>query len=221
MSPVSDERIAEMLAGLQGVTPGPWYHAKGREEYHLGWEVGAPNAAISVCFKAEVSAHIARCDPDTMRSILTELQQARQKLLAAEKALEPFAAVDVDTRGRYFLQLLICPEGDKSATDWAPKFRAARSTLTTLKAQGITKPDDGREWLPIETAPKDGTVVLAVTVDAQNPGVRMSWLEGDRWMTTGKPEKFVVSGPHRWWPTHWRPLPQPPALATHHQEGRE
>lgn len=67
------------------------------------------------------------------------------------------------------------------------------------------------EWQPIGTAPKDGTVVLAVTVEAQKPEVRVSWFEGGRWVRIWKPEKFVVSGPTGWWPTHWVPLPAAPA----------
>ena len=63
------------------------------------------------------------------------------------------------------------------------------------------------EWQPIDTAPKDGTVVLALTVEAQNPSARVSWFEGGEWLRVWKPEKFVVAGPTGWWPTHWMPLP--------------
>lgn len=66
-------------------------------------------------------------------------------------------------------------------------------------------------WQPIETAPKDGTVVLAITMEAQKPSARVSWFEGDGWVRIWKPEKFAGTGPARWWPTHWMPLPPPPS----------
>lgn len=68
------------------------------------------------------------------------------------------------------------------------------------------------KWQDISTAPQDGSVVLGVTVEAQRPAVRITWFDADvgKWMSTGKLEKFVLQ-PHRWWPTHWVPLPQPPS----------
>lgn len=62
------------------------------------------------------------------------------------------------------------------------------------------------DWQPIQTAPKDGTVVLvwsegdyhlASYIDGPVPG----WLQKDAC--------FVLSG-HMEPPTHWRPLPLPP-----------
>jgi hypothetical protein len=75
-------------------------------------------------------------------------------------------------------------------------------------------------WQDIATAPKDGSVILAVTIEAQSPGVRVSWWDEDGWVTVWKPAKFVVSGPHRWWPTHWQPMPRPPALTAALNLGR-
>lgn len=73
---VTGERLEEMLAGLEGVTPGPW--VKGRRGEHLPvngpcHEVGSPTRGIGTSMYAPDACHIARCDPDTMRSILTEL----------------------------------------------------------------------------------------------------------------------------------------------------
>jgi len=64
-------------------------------------------------------------------------------------------------------------------------------------------------WQPIETAPKDGTFVLCV----EPSGHRhiMQWYtpslapEGGFWRAR------VADGPG-WHPTHWQPLPAPPAL---------
>lgn len=62
-------------------------------------------------------------------------------------------------------------------------------------------------WMPIESAPEDGTVVLAVCADAQYPSARIAWWDGKGWVRLWKPEKFVVDGHSRWWPTHWQPVP--------------
>lgn len=68
-------------------------------------------------------------------------------------------------------------------------------------------------WQPIETAPTDGTVILAVTVEAACPHARLSWFENGAGARLWKADKFAGSGPTRWWPTHWMPLPPPPQTA--------
>lgn len=62
-------------------------------------------------------------------------------------------------------------------------------------------------WQPIETAPKDGRLLLLATTSAVITGF---WLDNSKtqspwegWSTSGKPFR----GP----PTHWMPLPAPPA----------
>lgn len=66
------------------------------------------------------------------------------------------------------------------------------------------------EWQPIETAPKDGTAILGFA-DGQQTTVR--WRAAKR---KGDSEYWdlVVCGSYaedgEWWPTRWRPLPEPP-----------
>lgn len=65
------------------------------------------------------------------------------------------------------------------------------------------------EWRPIETAPKDGTPFLAfVPDDTFSPitGIEVYWWEDG--LTTSGPNPPVA-------PTHWHPLPAPPALVSH------
>jgi len=61
----TDRLAAEMLAGLEGVTPGPW------ECQPMLLIASDPDAA-----------HIARCDPDSIRALLSE--RANDKARIAE-----------------------------------------------------------------------------------------------------------------------------------------
>lgn len=65
------------------------------------------------------------------------------------------------------------------------------------------------EWLPIETAPKDGTVVL---VYAENRNVTtkhyyLAWFDA---RTANKHRPAWYSGSWAVQATHWQPLPLPP-----------
>lgn len=59
-------------------------------------------------------------------------------------------------------------------------------------------------WMPIKSAPKDGTPILAF--------VSKDWIEGMFW--NGSDWSYLSDGditPHgRNQPTHWQPLPAPP-----------
>ena len=64
--------------------------------------------------------------------------------------------------------------------------------------------EEAQAWLPIESAPKDGTEVITGHPDGSIDVLR--WLEvktNRRGWTDG--EYFALS-----WPTHWMPLPVPP-----------
>lgn len=53
------------------------------------------------------------------------------------------------------------------------------------------------EWQPIETAPRDGTIILSFDTSAGIPIDLAHWLNGT-WRDDGGE------------PTHWMPLPSPP-----------
>jgi hypothetical protein len=67
----------------------------------------------------------------------------------------------------------------------------------------VKRLNEALEWQPIETAPKDGTIVLLV-IDHGKWGEKVwTGLWDDGWM--------VIYGKARNAPTHWMPLPAPPA----------
>lgn len=75
----------------------------------------------------------------------------------------------------------------------------------------LDAPAEGEGWRTIDSAPRDGTVVLTVCMDAQRPRVNAAWWR-DGWWRSFRPtlDKFQTENPFRWFPTHWRPLPSPP-----------
>lgn len=73
------------------------------------------------------------------------------------------------------------------------------------------------EWQPIETAPKDGTAILAYT----NSEVLSLYWSDSIWAAVNNPvqkqgggwvQEVNRSDTYVYCPTHWMPLPPPPAL---------
>lgn len=87
--PISDERLAEIRAGLEGVTPGPW-RAVPTAEGMCDMRVTAPNplsrsgrrtvALIAPTKHDEVAHHIARLDPQTVAALLSRLDKAEESV---------------------------------------------------------------------------------------------------------------------------------------------
>lgn len=62
------------------------------------------------------------------------------------------------------------------------------------------------QWQPMETAPKDGTIVLGYDRKAKKWNVK--FMTYHTTMTGGYWRNEVVTGVFN--PTHWMPLPKPP-----------
>lgn len=62
------------------------------------------------------------------------------------------------------------------------------------------------EWQPIETAPKDGTVLLGYENKAGVEMFTFRWCEHRGWIS-----EIPWGDWDRVDPTHWMPLPEPPA----------
>lgn len=99
-------------------------------------------------------ARVAELDPGDADQILEYMEEAADEIerLRAERqrtsdlieevkrVLGPFASLSDNANNgqRYFLQLLVCPVGDKyggDATDFGPKIRDARSLLSKLEGR--------------------------------------------------------------------------------------
>ncbi|MEH0291804.1 hypothetical protein V6R98_02225 [Agrobacterium sp. CCNWLW71] len=160
-------------------------------------------------------AHFDKAPSAALTSTLESLQRENEKL---RKALLPFAELPDNAHGknRYFLELLVCPDGDTPADGVKHYGEAIRTARTALSAQV----QDVAGWQPIETAPKDGTPVILWTVwvgDEISPDpfseVQIGyWDHGN-----DLPESHDFSRRPEWVvqrigePTHWLPLPAAPA----------
>ncbi len=112
----------------------------------------------------------------------------------------------------------------KDVSDWLESYTDDPGQI--LEDHGVTIRDalsaliDSQRWQPIETAPKDGSYVL-LAWDGQC--IMSHWLDNSN--TTAPWKGFTVMGLRPWpkgKPTHWQPLPAPPALPAHGgAEGKE
>ena len=84
------------------------------------------------------------------------------------------------------------------------------------------------EWQPIETAPKDGSVVLIA--DAEHVNEAHYVFEVGEFLVSNYPDPYWEKYDHSYWdrhnddsdwyePTHWMPLPPPPNPNTTEQKG--
>lgn len=68
------------------------------------------------------------------------------------------------------------------------------------------------DWRPIETAPKDGTFILAVIAGFKPAVVRFMCAPGrSDWIDSSDNWTSDIGGPF-WEPTHWMPLPDSPKV---------
>lgn len=88
MTNLSKERLEEILTGTEGVTPGPWsfggtrYRMNGGEWQNIIGENSRAFVVVSIDPRTleglRDGQHIANCDPDTIRSMASELLRLRE-----------------------------------------------------------------------------------------------------------------------------------------------
>jgi hypothetical protein len=69
------------------------------------------------------------------------------------------------------------------------------------------------EWQPIATAPQDARRVIVWSPKRLEPSIAYQVFSGGQccWFEWLNPEA-LDHGPYPWTPTHWMPLPTPPAI---------
>lgn len=95
------DRIAtEMMAGLDGVTPGPWRPSRFGLQIvsdfpEAAWQSVVELRTIAQTYPSTekemdsqqaIANHLARCDPDSIRALLSEREADKERIKALEKA---------------------------------------------------------------------------------------------------------------------------------------
>jgi len=124
---LTDEQIAVIRDGCDGVTVGEWAATRfGQTARTVRVAGGKPIAEIwHSGSEAEMdanAAHIARCDPDTVLALATEVLETRALLaFFDEERLEEIITDSIDL-------------------DWTPRT-AARAIVRAMKGAEITPPE--------------------------------------------------------------------------------
>lgn len=100
---ISDERIAEIEAGCEGVTPGPWMVQDSNSWRRIGRRYEGQDGGVLCPIKQNDGhpdlcagrgqdtyknlRHIANCDPDTIRAMAKEIRESRARLRRTEAEL--------------------------------------------------------------------------------------------------------------------------------------
>lgn len=170
------------------------------------------------------AAYIAACSPDRIARLVARLEEETQRANSAELMAECTTMLRADLIRAGLMTEAVAPMFMTEAifSVVAAERRAAADALARLEAA------EKSQWRPIETAPKDDTRVLAYFPrhpfdedENMNEAVDLggvmavTWRNGGGWI---EPDYMDAIG--AWFgddccyapaPTHWMPLPAPPA----------
>lgn len=127
---LSDERLAEIAKGCEGVTPGPWTHDGENAAYQ--------KAGVLLNTSTNNLAYLARLDPQTVLSLVTELQHSRAAEVGGDlksikdcvEAIEYIAHNDIKADGmksiHEFCSVALHAVGRVSASPASPSATGVR-----------------------------------------------------------------------------------------------
>ena len=95
-----------------------------------------------------------------------------------------------------------CVLGDRAPE---PEQELPESYWEPLRQSAVDCWNQRSAWQPIETAPRDGTEILAW----DGIGMKFAWRYEDRWIYDIEMESPYLT---LWHPTHWQPLPSTPPV---------
>lgn len=90
---LTDEQIKALLAGCEGVTPGPW------ERWGSLVTANDSDNTLAMCYPdivadddpgKDLAAHIARCDPQTISELCTRVLAAEARVKVLESVLAQY-----------------------------------------------------------------------------------------------------------------------------------
>lgn len=168
-------------------------------------------------FMPEVKTKLAIA-AETITTLQRQLAEANARIITAPQEAEPEHTCSFDGSGGD-AEIEMCPRCNFNQAKYEagagvplqPSYndllwlsKKLEKERDQLKQQLSTTHDERREeWQPIETAPKDGTYILAYEPEI---GVHKASYRYLGQYDYG----FRIFGSHGFNPTHWQPLPQSP-----------
>jgi hypothetical protein len=184
--------------------------APGSEEHSDGWEwhhSGSRTCSDIIAFRLVEADKGSSAEADTHRA-------TDGAVVAVPRELVVFLLGEGEFDGHDFGDVVHGPGGRRLPYWWRKPLRQCLSPSVPTEGHGTGVVG----WQPIETAPKDGTRILVFDDDGEVLPTRFA-----RWthpftedalagFVTGWNSEFNV--PESWCsPTHWMPLPPPPAAS--------
>jgi len=123
---ITDARIAEIRAGLDGVTPGPWIVSRNPKKWVDTIGPAAPNCWADN--RDADAAHIARLDPDTVRAILDRLEAAEASNRRQSDEIARLSGELGEARG-----MLDASENYNLIAGWEERAERAEAALATAR----------------------------------------------------------------------------------------
>lgn len=194
----SDDEMRCLHDALRGVTTRAPAPASGGALYHIARDIAEPlDKAINATFEEDPTS------AETIKEILWDNKIGILRVLQSVASPAPSAVRTALVKARKVVEGR-WPEHPVEVDTLLEEIDAALSA-----PQGTEGPTLG-EWLPIETAPKDGTDFLAFL--AYGYITRARYING-RFFAADSMGTSSSAPPHDTTATHWMPLPPPPTGA--------
>ncbi len=182
-------RFEDVEADLAAVRAQLTHYDGCAQEHGAECDCGTLGAALLRAEKAEADLTALRAERDNLSALLQESKQ--QFVLMQKQALHEVA----EARQQLQEVLAVAKQDNANLQLMIEQVQLHKDELAAARAR-LAVP----AWQPIETAPKDGSQVLV-------------WDDGAMFISWWNEEEhaWIDNGPVQPPPTHWMPLPPPPA----------
>lgn len=210
-----------------------WVYFHSENERQALWDIAAREITAALTSAQEENAGLRAERDDAVkaarmieaanhafeRALATARQEEREE--CAKIADRHFTVIPPDADSTFPTPNLVAKGYGIACIKIANAIRS-RSASSPSTPTGTVSGTGGEGWRPIDTAPKDGTrIIIRATMDytpetlAVRPDLDRNWIDVVRWgvhNTDG--DQSWVDDDSDWScsdPTHWMPLPAPPA----------
>ena len=135
ITPITDERLAEIERGCEGVTPGPW-HTEVGARYGAVVCRGDGRAIASADASEDLAAHIARLDPQTVLAIIARLRAAEER---ADELGDAVAAMFAKADQQY-------QRGLADGAEFGVEFVLSHNEVGAFTSEGMLAPINPDDW---------------------------------------------------------------------------